>query len=141
MTVDTSTRGQEWPSDWMPAFLLGLRGRANVREACEAAGISRTIAYRARTQSVRFRNAWDEAIEDALDTLEAEAWNRAKTISDYLLWRLLASYRREKFGDAVAIKVDYEREAERIAQEYGLPPDKAARIISLAERLKQARTG
>lgn len=134
-------REQAWPADWMPAFLLALRNSANVRASCQAAGISRKEAYKQRGKSARFREAWDEAIEDALDVLEAEAWRRARASSDYLLWRMLASLRREKFGDAVRITIDYEREASRIAAEYGLPPEKAGKIVSLAERLKQSRTG
>ena len=134
-------REQAWPADWMPAFLLALRNSANVRASCQAAGISRKEAYKRRGTSARFREAWDEAIEDALDVLEAVAFQRARESSDFLLWRLLAARRREVYGDAIKITVDYEREAARIAAEHGLPPEQASKIISLAERLKQGKTG
>ena len=94
-------REQAWPADWMPAFLLALRNSANVRASCQAAGISRKEAYKRRGTSARFREAWDEAIEDALDVLEAVAFQRAKASSDFLLWRLLASRRRDVYGDRV----------------------------------------
>jgi hypothetical protein len=134
-------REQAWPADWMPAFLIALRNSANVRASCQAARISRKEAYKRRGNSARFREAWDEAIEDALDVLEAVAFQRARESSDFLLWRLLASRRREVYGDTIKITVDYEREAARIAAEHNLPPDKAEKIISLAERLKQGRSG
>lgn len=98
-------REQPWPADWMPAFLLALRNSANVRASCQAAGISRKEAYKRRGTSARFREAWDEAIEDALDVLEAVAFQRAKASSDFLLWRLLASRRRDIYGDRQAVEV------------------------------------
>ena len=132
---------QEYPEQWMPVFLFALRNSANVRAACQAAGISRKEAYRRRGNSARFRDGWDEALEDAVDTLEAVAWQRARAGSDFLLWRLLASLRREKYGDTVAFKVDLVSEAERIARERGLPPEQAGKIVELAEHLKRGRTG
>jgi hypothetical protein len=96
-------------------------------------------AYKARGQSVRFSKAWDEALDDAIDTLEATAWQRARAGSDFILWRLLASLRREKYGDAIAVKVDLTAEAERIARERGLPPDQAGKIVEMAEHLKRGR--
>jgi hypothetical protein len=125
----------------MPAFLLGFRNSGNVRASCQAAGISRKEAYKQRTKSVRFREAWDEALDDAVDVLEAEAWKRARNGSDYILWRMLASLRREKYGDAIKITIDLESEARRIAAEHNLPPDQASKIISLAERMKGSRAG
>ena len=130
---------QTWPAEWMPVFLLALRNSANVRASCQAAGISRKEAYKRRGNSARFKDAWDEALDDAIDTLEAVAWKRAREQSDFLLWRMLAANRREKYGDAVKISVDYEREAARIAAEHNLPPEQAEKIVSLAERLKQGR--
>lgn len=92
---------QFWPFDWMPAFLAALKNSANVRASCQAAGISRKEAYKRRASSARFREAWDEALEDALDVLEAVAFQRAKASSDFLLWKLLASRRRDVYGERV----------------------------------------
>jgi hypothetical protein len=98
-------REQAWPADWMPAFLLALKNSANVRASCQSAGISRKEAYKRRGNSARFREAWDEALDDALDVLEAVAFQRAKTSSDFLLWKLLASRRREIYGDRQAVEL------------------------------------
>lgn len=141
MTDEQGATGTEWPMAWMPKFLLAFRESANVRESCDAAGISRTQAYKWRSKSARFRNAWDDAAEDAFDLLEKVAWTRAQDSSDMLLWRLLAAARREKFGDKVEVKLDLTAEAARIASEYNLPPEQADNIVSLADRLKQQRTG
>ena len=103
--ADQKPSEQAWPYDWMPPFLLALRNSANVRASCQAAGISRKEAYKRRASSARFREAWDEALEDALDTLEAVAWQRARASSDYLLWKLLASHRRDLYGDKQAVEV------------------------------------
>ncbi len=139
--VEQDRNGTEMPAEWMPVFLLALRNSANVRASCTAAGISRKEAYRQRQKYARFRDGWDEALEDAIDTLEAVAWQRARAGSDFLLWRLLASLRREKYGDAVKINVDLTAEAERIARERGLSPDQAGKIVELADRLKHGRAG
>lgn len=129
----------EWPLDWMPAFLAALRNSANVRASCQAAQIDRRFVYRARDKYTRFAAAWDDALEDAIDTLEAVAWQRARAQSDYLLWRLLAANRRDKYGDAVKVTIDLEAEARRIAEREGLSPEEAGRIVSLAEHLQKGK--
>ena len=58
-------------------FLEALSITANVREAAEAAGISRRTAYDHRDADEEFRKEWDEVINDAVDRLEREAWRRA----------------------------------------------------------------
>lgn len=141
MAEQMERNGADWPVPWMPAFLLAFRNSGNVRASCQAAGISRKEAYKRRASSARFREAWDEALEDATDTLEAVAWQRARNGSDYLLWKLLASLRRDKFGDAVRVTLDLEAEARRIATERGLSPEQAGKIVSLAERLRHGKTG
>ena len=79
--------------EWFPLFLAALRASGNVRLACEKAKIDRRTAYRNRDDNERFRAAWDEAIEDACDSLEAAAWLRAKRNSDTLLIFLLKAHR------------------------------------------------
>lgn len=63
---------------WQPAFLSALRESGVVRSACEAARIGRTTAYELRQRDPGFAAAWDEAMEDAADLLEAEAIRRAR---------------------------------------------------------------
>jgi hypothetical protein len=58
---------------WQPAFLAALRETGNVRVACQAARVERGTAYAARRRSERFAQAWDAAVEESGDVLEAAA--------------------------------------------------------------------
>lgn len=94
---DTPEKGREW---W-PRFLAALRNSANVRAACTAAGIERKTAYRNRDRYKGFAKAWDEAMEDACDVLEAEAWQRARSTSDLLLIFLLKAHRPGMYRETI----------------------------------------
>lgn len=83
--------------EWMTVFLATLRNSGNVRASCDRAGISRISAYQARDRDSIFRDAWDEAKQDAVDILEAVAWSRAQTSSDTLLIFLLKHNRPETY--------------------------------------------
>lgn len=65
------------PFDWKPAFLASLRVVPVVARACEAVGIDRTMAYKARDVDEDFAKAWDDAMEHGVDAAEAEAFRRA----------------------------------------------------------------
>jgi hypothetical protein len=54
-----------------------LRTHGNVSEACAAAQIGRQSAYDWRNDDADFAAAWDEALDEAADTMEREAWRRA----------------------------------------------------------------
>jgi hypothetical protein len=108
---------------WRPLFLNALRNSGNVRASCQAAGINRTTAYKARDASEEFSRQWDEALEEAVDSLEAAAWRRArdgvtrhepimfqgdkvaeKVITEYsdsLMTLLLKAHRPEKYRERV----------------------------------------
>ncbi len=62
---------------WQKAFLAALRDSGNVRYACEQVSVTRQSAYEYRSRHPRFARQWDDAMEDACDALEAEAWRRA----------------------------------------------------------------
>jgi hypothetical protein len=62
---------------WQKGFLAVLRESGNVRLACDAAGIDRSTAYLRRQADGTFAAAWDSALDEAADLLEAEAWRRA----------------------------------------------------------------
>lgn len=64
--------------EWGEAFLAALSESANVRLSCIAAGVARSTAYEVRRESPEFSKRWDEAIATAIDTLEQEAWRRAR---------------------------------------------------------------
>lgn len=92
----------------MDAFIEELKKHAIVRLACDKAGISRPTAYQWRKTYKTFADRWDDALEDACDTLEAVARSRATrpvNPSDRLLVLLLKAHRPEKFGDKVQTEV------------------------------------
>lgn len=95
----TPKKAKRTAGEWRPAFLAALRGSGNVRAACQAAGVSREVAYRHRDASLPFRAAWEEALADAIDGLEAVARKRALETSDTLLIFLLKAHRPELYRE------------------------------------------
>lgn len=62
---------------WRDVFLAALREMPVVQHACNAVGIERSTAYRARQADPDFAKAWDEAMEAGVDRAEQEAFRRA----------------------------------------------------------------
>lgn len=62
---------------WVSPFLEHLRTSCNVAGSCRAVGISSAAVYALRDKDADFAAAWDDALEDAYDYLEAEARRRA----------------------------------------------------------------
>ncbi len=91
--------------DWRPSFLATFGSTGIVRVACHAAGISRTQAYRERQRNPRFATAWDQAQEDAIEILEAEARRRAMSMSDTLLIFLLKANRPAVYRDNARLEL------------------------------------
>lgn len=71
-----SARMSNHPFPWREAFLASLRDRPIVQCACDAVGINRSTAYRARKDDEAFAEAWDDAMETGIDRAEAEAFRR-----------------------------------------------------------------
>lgn len=86
---------------WCDAFIETLRITGNVRRSCEAAGVSRKVAYQRRNESPAFAKRWDDALEDACDELEEVARSRAKESSDTLLMFLLKAHRPGVYRETV----------------------------------------
>lgn len=118
--------------EWRPQFLAALRNSGNVRAACQAAGVSRQLAYSHKEASKEFAAQWAEAMEDAIDVLEAVASQRAKASSDTLLIFLLKAHRPDKYADRLNVLHTIRREAERLAAETGEPFDT---LLAEMERL------
>lgn len=112
--------------EWRPAFLSALRNSANIRAACLAAGISRETAYNHREYSAEFRAAWETAWEEAIDVLEAVAFQRAQKSSDVLVIFMLKANRPAKYRET--IKIDLTAYIHARAAELGLSPEVAERV-------------
>jgi len=65
------------PIDWKPVFLAALRNMPVIRHACDAAGVDRTTAWRAREKDEEFAAAWEGAMEAGIDRAEQAAYSRA----------------------------------------------------------------
>lgn len=62
---------------WVKPFLDHLRTSCNVAGSCRAVNIGSATVYKLRNEDADFAAAWDDALEDAYDYLEAEARRRA----------------------------------------------------------------
>jgi hypothetical protein len=116
----------EKPSAWRAPFLAALEASGNISASARRAGVGRATAYRHRAGESDFREAWDEALEVAIDALEGEARRRAlegwdepvffngsecgriRKYDSTLLIFLLKAHRPEKFRDNVAVQHDGE---------------------------------
>ena len=128
-------------TDWTVPFLDALRLRGIVADACAAASVSRSTAYRRKDDDAAFAQAWQDALEDAADVMEREAFRRAvegvdepvyqggekvgviRKYSDTLLTLMLKANRPAKYRervDAVNLNVDLsqmtDEQLERIAK-------------------------
>lgn len=83
-------------------FLEIFREQGNVKASCKAAGVARRTFYSWRKVDDAFKVQLEDAQEEAADTLETEAWERAtgeggKRPSDTLLIFLLNGLRPDKY--------------------------------------------
>jgi hypothetical protein len=62
---------------WRGRFLAILSMTNNVRLSCRQARISRAEVYREREEDADFAKQMDEAVETAIDLLQARFWQRA----------------------------------------------------------------
>lgn len=65
------------PFPWKNAFVAALRHMPVISHACNAVGIERSTAYRARENDEQFAKDWDDAIETGIDRAEQAALTRA----------------------------------------------------------------
>lgn len=96
-------------SAWITPFLMALRNTGVVSRAAHAAGISSSLAYTRRKEDADFAAAWDNAIEDATDMLEAEARRRAvEGIEEPVVYQgqLTPIYERDEHGEIVMAEYD-----------------------------------
>src|SRR3546814_3967998 len=72
-----SSRSASSPTARRKHFVEVLAQTANVTESAKQAGLDRSAVYRLRARSESFHAAWDEAMNQALDDLEAVLLERA----------------------------------------------------------------
>lgn len=109
-----------YPAKFIPRkrkkFLEDLRIYGNVHHACRAIHVQPSCVYEWRKKDEEFAKEWDDALEEAMDGLEQEAYRRGvegvdkpifwqglqvatvKEYSDTVLLALLAARRPGKWG-------------------------------------------
>src|SRR5436305_14060004 len=97
------SKGTTEKAPWEDRWLRMYRKCGNISVACQAADVTRGHVYRWRRLRPEFAAAWDEAREDAYDSLEEIAWQRAKRSSDTLLIFLMKANRPEKYREQFTI--------------------------------------
>lgn len=85
--------------DWQAKFLQIFGMSMNVVLSAKGAGVDRTTIYRERQRNPEFAAAYEEARQEAIERLEAEAYKRAQSVSDTLLIFLLKSHRPEVYRE------------------------------------------
>jgi hypothetical protein len=88
-------------TSWHGRFLEILGQSCNVTLACKGAGVDRTGAYAHKKSMPEFAAAWKDAIKQAIEILEAEAWQRARKQSDVLMIFLLKAHKPKKYGEKI----------------------------------------
>jgi hypothetical protein len=129
---------------WQDPFIEELADCGNISLACKAAGINRMTAYRTRQKDPMFAQRWDDALNVAVDSLEREAWRRAregvtriepimyqgeqvaeKVITEYsdkMLELLLKCNRPHKYREQIRITIaDANRLVDDAIQQHALP--------------------
>ena len=77
MSRDAAAVGAAAAGGWPARFLAVLWETGNVSAAARRAGTSRSVCYRHRRRHAGFAAAWEDALEEAADRLEMEAFRRA----------------------------------------------------------------
>lgn len=137
-------------------FLDNLRITANVSDAARSIGVSRQAVYNERKEDKDFGLAWEDALGEALDNLEAALYKRAingvtndvfyegspcgtKTeYSDAAAMFLLKNRRPEVFSDKVRTELTG-KDGGAIQLQNLSANELAARVIALLERAGERR--
>jgi hypothetical protein len=121
---------------WVAPFLEQLTDTGNVSASARSVGVSSTSVYALRKTDADFAAAWDQALEDAADTLEAEARRRAvQGVQEPVVYQgqLTPVWERDANGDLVM--EDYETIAPP-----GLKDDEGNPVLKITnQRPVQAR--
>ncbi len=99
-----------WTVEKEVVFLEVLQQTGNVTKATTKAGLDRSLVYRKRNSNSVFRKKWQNAMDQALDYLEAYLWDKAMgkdmdeisdgpVVDEKIAIFLLKAHRPEIFGD------------------------------------------
>jgi hypothetical protein len=90
---------------WRGPFLRALQKSPSVTMAARAAGIARQTAYSYRDRDPDFAAKWDDALNQSLDVLEHEVYQRALKDDAQLAMFLLKAHRPSIYSDKMRHEV------------------------------------
>lgn len=85
---------------WQERFLALFGQNLNISSSAYGAGVDRRTVYRERDKNPEFAAALMEAKNEAIERLEAAAYDRASKMSDVLLIFLLKSHKPEIYRES-----------------------------------------
>lgn len=100
-TIKKARKAPNPDGAWIEKFLKALAQNGNVSDACRRANVSKNTVYEWRKKDKAFAERWQQAIEDAIESLELIAWQRAKTTSDTLVIFLLKSLKPNVYREKI----------------------------------------
>lgn len=96
MTYPKTTRKNKATGKWKSIFIAALEESPNVYTAAIKAGVCRAMVYKARAQDEKFRDEWDDAIQNRADQIEGLTLDLALNPDPKHNMIRLASLRRYK---------------------------------------------
>jgi len=108
VSMAKGTSSKRWSRAREARFLEELQLTGNVTRATAQAGLDRSLVYRQRNLNPEFREKWQNAMDQALDYLEAYLWDKAmgkeasdegRVVDEKIAIFLLKAHRPEIFGD------------------------------------------
>lgn len=85
---------------WQDRFLALFGQSLNISRSALGAGVDRQTVYREKAKDPEFAAAMQEAKNEAIERLEAAAFERAQNMSDVLLIFLLKSHKPEIYRES-----------------------------------------
>jgi len=95
----TPSRARTRTGRWRAVFLRALARSPSVTMAAKAAGVSRHTCYDHREADEDFAARWDDALNQSLDLLEHQIYQRAITDDAQVAMFLLRAHRPSTYRD------------------------------------------
>ncbi len=118
--------------DWRPKFLTAMSEIANIKYACDQAGVSHSTVRNERQHNPAFDRAFDESWEIGVQQLELAAWKRAADRSDLLMIFLLKHLKPAEYIDQLAIQQTISSQNQTVVNHRVLPQDYRDAVLALA---------
>lgn len=98
LLVNSDDRRSDYGS-WRPIFLDAFVKVGTIMGACEMSNVNKSTVYKHLSEDETFRPALEDARRQFVEECVTIFHARARTKSDYLLWKLLKTYRSDVFKD------------------------------------------